>query len=62
MDKIYKLAEKIINDCRMVKRDYERDIVTKEFYNGIIISSQIILEDIEKLWDIDLSIYYVQEY
>lgn len=58
---IYALADKIKMDCIAIKKDYERDIISKDFMDGVLISCKLTLEDIEEMWDVDLSEYFVEE-
>lgn len=57
---IYALADKIKQDCIAVMKDYNKNLLTGDFKDGIMTNAHAVLEDMEDMWDVDLSEYFVE--
>ncbi len=56
-DEILKLITKIKTESDKVIKDFYNGYIDLEFASGCVINSNTILDDIEELWDLDLTKY-----
>jgi hypothetical protein len=57
-NKVFQLAEKIKQDMNDLILDCINQQNTREYVQNCIINSNTILDDMQKLWDVNLEIYY----
>ena len=55
--RVYDLAEWIKNDCLQLHKDYKNGHMSREIYNGSITDSQVTLDKMEEIWDVNLDEY-----
>jgi hypothetical protein len=58
-NKVFKLAEQIKQDMLQLNKDYENDNISEEYYCGCMANSQVILDYMADIWDVNLAEYYV---
>lgn len=61
-NRVFQLAEKIKQDMIDLIIDYKTQEHTKEFVTNCIINSNTILDDMQKIWDVNLQNYYSDIY
>jgi hypothetical protein len=60
--KLKELCTIMYDDCKGIVNDYKNGHISREFANGIIINSQIILDDIEEIWGISMKDLMVENF
>ena len=60
MREVFKLAKKMNIEASRIKNDYINSAISLEFRDGVLISMQVTLEEMEEIWDVNLSNYYIE--
>lgn len=58
-EKVLELAQGLKVDSEGVIKDFNNGYVDLEFAKGCVISNDLTLDNIEELWDLDLSKYRI---
>lgn len=58
-NRVFQLAEKIKQDMSDLIEDQKNGQHDIQYINACLCNSQVILEDIETIWDVNLKDYYV---
>ena len=59
-NRVFQLAEKIKQDNIQIKKDLVNGDISEEFYRGCMSDSEIMLEYMEEIWDVNLSDYFIE--
>jgi len=57
-NRVFQLAEKIKQDMLDLYKDYKDNHITKEFISACIVNSQVILDNMVEIWEVNLDEYY----